>query len=151
RRLSGQHPRRAEQRADVRPRSGTRNLELGATARPVRADGVGLVVHARGFPMTTHRGGCHCGAVRFEADGEIAGVELCNCSICTRTGYLHWYVAPERFRLLTPREAFDTYVFGTRVAQHHFCKTCGISPFRRARSNPDEVDVNVRCVEGVDL
>lgn len=98
-----------------------------------------------------YSGGCHCGAIRFEVDGPIAAVEVCNCSICTRTGYVHWYVAPERFHLLTPMDAVATYQFGTRVAKHHFCKTCGISPFRRARSNPDEVDVNVRCLEGVDL
>jgi hypothetical protein len=53
--------------------------------------------------------------------------------------------------LLTSPDAITTYEFGTRVAKHHFCRTCGISPFRRARSNPNEVDVNVRCVEGVDL
>jgi hypothetical protein len=98
-----------------------------------------------------YTGSCHCGAVRFEVEGPIAGVEQCNCSICTRTAYLHWYVAPERFRLLTPPDAYATYQFGTRVAKHHFCKTCGISPFRRARSNPHEVDVNLRCLEGVDL
>jgi len=104
-----------------------------------------------GSAETIHRGGCHCGAVRFEVRGPIEGLEVCNCSICRRTGYVHWYVAPERFALLTPEDAFATYQFGTSAAKHHFCKTCGISPFRRARSNPEEVDVNVRCVEGVDL
>jgi len=98
-----------------------------------------------------YAGGCHCGAIRIEVTGPIEGVELCNCSICSRTGYLHWYVAPERFRLLTSWDAIDTYLFGTRVAKHHFCRTCGISAFRRARSNPQDVDVNVRCLDGVDL
>ncbi len=101
--------------------------------------------------MTTYRGSCHCGAVAFEAAGELSGLEVCNCSICTRSAYIHWYIAPERFRLLTPPDAFTTYEFGTRVAKHHFCRRCGISPFRRARSNPQEVDVNVRCLEGMDL
>lgn len=101
--------------------------------------------------MTTYRGSCHCGAVRYEAEGQIEFVEVCNCSLCSRTAYLHWYVAPERFRLLTSRDAIATYLWGTRVAQHYFCKTCGVSPFRRARSNPNEVDVNARCLEGVDI
>ena len=57
---------------------------------------------------------------------------------------------PERFRLETPEDAYATYQFGTRTSKNHFCKTCGISPFRRARSDPDLVDVNVRCLEGVD-
>jgi len=98
-----------------------------------------------------HTGGCHCGAVRFEARGAIEGLEICNCSICRRTGFIHWYVAPERFTLLTPEDAYATYQFGTCTAKNHFCTTCGISPFRRARSNPHDVAVNVRCIEGVDL
>jgi hypothetical protein len=101
--------------------------------------------------MPTWRGGCHCGAIRIEADGELEGLEICNCSICSMTAYIHWHVPPERFRLLTPMDALTTYQFGTRTARNHFCRTCGISPFRRSRSDPDDVDVNVRCLEGVDL
>jgi hypothetical protein len=101
--------------------------------------------------MPTHRGGCHCGRIRFEADGEIESVLLCNCSICQRTGYLHWPVGPERFRLLAGDGEYATYQFGTRVAKHHFCRNCGISPFRVARSHPEDVDINVRCLEGVDI
>jgi hypothetical protein len=106
-------------------------------------------VYARRVP--TYRGSCHCGRIRFEADGEIAEVQVCNCSICQRTGYLHWPVPPERFRLLAGAEDYATYQFGTRVAKHHFCRSCGISPFRVARSDPDDIDVNVRCLEGVDI
>jgi hypothetical protein len=101
--------------------------------------------------MATFRGSCHCDSIRFEVDGELSGLEVCNCSICTRTGYIHWYVPPERFRLSTSEDAIATYQFGTRTAKHHFCRSCGISPFRRARSNPNEVDVNVRCLDGVDI
>jgi hypothetical protein len=100
---------------------------------------------------STHYGSCHCGAIRFEADGELDDLDVCNCSICTMTGYVHWYVDPADFRLLTPDDAILTYEFGTRTAKHHFCRTCGISPFRRARSDPDKVDVNARCLDGVDL
>jgi hypothetical protein len=84
-------------------------------------------------------------------DGELADLEVCNCSICTRTAYIHWAVAPERFRLLTPWSAIETYEFGTRTAKHHFCRTCGISAFRVSRSDPHDITVNVRCLEGVDL
>ncbi len=100
--------------------------------------------------MPTHRGSCHCGRIRFEADGELTEVLVCNCSICQRTGYLHWTVSPEHFRLLAGADDYATYEFGTGVAKHHFCKRCGISPFRVARSDPDKIDVNARCLEGVD-
>ena len=101
--------------------------------------------------MPTWRGSCHCGRIRFEADGELTGLSVCNCSICRRSGYVHWAIPPERFRLLAGADAYATYEFGTLVAKHHFCTTCGISPFRVARSDPDQVDVNARCLEDVDL
>ena len=97
-----------------------------------------------------HRGGCHCGRVRYEVEGEIDRVLECNCSICGKKAYLHWIVARERFRLLTPWEELATYSFNTGVAKHHFCKMCGIAPFYIPRSDPDKIDVNLRCVEGVD-
>jgi centromere protein V len=101
--------------------------------------------------VTTWRGSCHCGAVRFEADGAIEWAELCNCSICSRKAYVHWYVPRERFRLLTPWSELATYRFGTGAAAHHFCTRCGIAPFYEPRSDPDKIDVNLRCVAGVDL
>ncbi len=100
--------------------------------------------------MPLYRGSCHCGAIRFEAVGELRDLDLCNCSICARNGFLHWYVEPEAFRLLSSDETLETYQFGTRTAKNHFCRVCGIAPFRRARSDPKMVDVNVRCLEGVD-
>ena len=100
--------------------------------------------------MALHRGGCHCGRIRFEVDAEIDAVSVCNCSICTRTGYLHWTVAPERVRITHGDGEWRSYRFGTGVADHRFCPTCGISPLRIARSDPDMIDVNARCLDDVD-
>jgi hypothetical protein len=101
--------------------------------------------------MTRSQGRCHCGAVRFDADGAPSAVLVCNCSICTMKGYLHWIVPTSAFRLLTPEEVLSTYTFNTGVAKHHFCSTCGVSPFYIPRSDPDKVDINARCLEGIDL
>ena len=101
--------------------------------------------------MSLLRGSCHCGAVRFEAECELRGLEVCNCSLCRRNGYIHCTVEPDAFHLLTDWDAIETYEFGTRTAKNHFCRTCGISPFRRSRADPDKIDLNVRCLEGVDL
>lgn len=98
-----------------------------------------------------YKASCHCGRVRIEVDGELTRVIECNCSICTRKGYLHWIVPRDTFRLLTAESELTTYTFNTGVAKHHFCRTCGVSPFYIPRSDPDKVDVNARCVEGVDL
>jgi len=99
----------------------------------------------------TYRGGCHCGRVAFEASGTIEDLEECNCSICAKKAYVHWFVPRESFHLLTPASDLATYRFNTRVAQHHFCPTCGVASFYIPRSDPDKIDVNVRCLEGVDL
>jgi hypothetical protein len=98
--------------------------------------------------LVTHRGGCHCGRVRFEVDAPYdLDATYCNCSICSKTGYLHLIVPAARFRLLTPRDELTTYTFNTHVAQHYFCRTCGIKSFYVPRSNPDGFSVNVRCLD----
>jgi hypothetical protein len=102
--------------------------------------------------MTTetiiHRGGCHCGLVRFEADGPAhLDVLDCNCSMCCKTGFLHWIVPLSRFRLLSGSDRLATYTFGTGVAKHLFCAACGIKAFYVPRSNPDGMDINVRCLD----
>jgi hypothetical protein len=101
--------------------------------------------------MAIYTGGCHCGRIRFEVEGELDGVSACNCSICARTGYLHWTVEPGQLRLLTKPDDWSTYRFGKRIAQNRFCSTCGVSPFRVPRSDPDKVTVNARCLDGVDV
>lgn len=98
--------------------------------------------------VTTHTGGCHCGRVRFEVDAPaIIAADDCNCSICRKSGFLHLIVSAEDFRLLQGEDAIQTYTFNTGVAQHHFCKHCGIKSFYIPRSHPDGVSVNVNCLE----
>lgn len=105
----------------------------------------------------THRGRCHCGAVRFEVDAlaRIAAIE-CNCSICRMTAFLHLIVPTTRFRLTRGEEMLSEYTFNSGVARHRFCRACGIKSFYVPRSNPDGIDVNVRCldagtIEGIDI
>jgi len=95
-----------------------------------------------------HRGGCHCGAVRFEVEApEAIEATDCNCSICRMTGFVHLIVPSRDFRLLAGEESLVTYQFNTGVARHRFCLVCGIKSFYVPRSNPDGIDVNVRCFE----
>lgn len=98
--------------------------------------------------MTTHTGGCHCGAIKFEIDAPAA-VEAarCNCGICSMCGFLHLFVTRNQFRLLQGDDAIATYTFNTGVAQHHFCRHCGIKSFYVPRSHPDALSINVNCLE----
>ncbi len=94
-----------------------------------------------------YQGSCHCGAVKFEVEApESVEVENCNCSICAMTGFLHLIVPARNFRLLSGEESLTTYTFNTGVAKHKFCKICGVKPFYIPRSNPDGVDINLRCL-----
>jgi len=101
--------------------------------------------------VPTFTGGCHCGHVRFRVTASLDRVTYCNCSICSKKGFLHLIVPPEDFELVSGRDALTTYRFNTGVAQHTFCATCGIHSFYVPRSDPDKIDVNVRCLDGVDV
>jgi hypothetical protein len=98
--------------------------------------------------MIRHLGGCHCGRVRFEvlAPEEIE-VSECNCSICSKSGYLHLIVPADRFRLLTGTDALTTYTFNTQTAKHLFCSVCGVKSFYVPRSHPDGFSINARCID----
>ena len=98
--------------------------------------------------MVTHRGGCHCGRVRFEVVAPTSvQVTECNCSMCARTGYLHLIVPKERFKLVSGADALTTYQFNTGTARHLFCSVCGVKSFYVPRSHPDGYSVNARCLD----
>ena len=101
--------------------------------------------------MASSSGGCHCGRVRFEVRGTPDEVSECNCSVCARKAYLHWIVPRAAFQLVAGENDLATYRFNTGVAQHHFCRHCGVASFYVPRSNPDSIDVNARCLDGVDV
>jgi hypothetical protein len=94
-------------------------------------------------------GGCHCGAVRFEAelDGQPVPALNCNCSVCRMTGFLHVMVPHSDFELVAGREALVSYRFGTGAAEHLFCGTCGVKSFYQPRSHPNAWSVNANCVD----
>ena len=94
-----------------------------------------------------YHGSCHCGAIQFEVEApESIEVEDCNCSICAKTGFVHLILPMAKFNLIRGADNLTTYSFNTGVAKHTFCKTCGVKPFYTPRSNPDGIDVNVRCL-----
>ncbi len=98
--------------------------------------------------LAWRQGGCHCGAVRFEAALPMrVEAQDCNCSICTKTGFAHVIVPESGFRLHSGEASLTSYTFNSGVARHLFCKVCGVKSFYRPRSNPDGWSVNARCLD----
>jgi hypothetical protein len=99
--------------------------------------------------MNRYPGSCHCGAVHFEVElADHIVVHECNCSMCNMVGFQHVIAPASRFHLTAASDAAITcYRFNTGVAQHTFCKHCGVKPFYTPRSNPDGISVNFRCLQ----
>lgn len=96
-------------------------------------------------------GACHCGAVQFTVTltEGFASARRCACSICRMRGAVAVTSTPDAFRLTHGAEKLATYRFNTNTAEHHFCSICGIYTHHKRRSNPNQLGVNVACLEGV--
>ena len=101
----------------------------------------------------TYAGSCHCGKVRFEATTDLAKVMSCNCSICSRLGWLLTFVPATEFKLISGEESLTDYQFAKKHVHHPFCRECGVHAFGHG-AGPGGVEmraINVRCLEGVDI
>lgn len=99
-----------------------------------------------------HPASCHCGAVQFTVTLVPEGLETtrrCDCSFCRRRGAIAVTAPLDGVKILTGQDKLTLYQFGTHTAQHHFCAVCGIYIYHRRRSNPNELGVNVACLEGL--
>ncbi len=106
------------------------------------------MAHTPVLDLHTYQGSCHCGAIQFTIQAPAAvTVQDCNCSICSKAGFLHLILPRSQFQLHQGQGSITTYRFNTGVAQHTFCKICGCKPFYTPRSNPDGIDINVRCLD----
>ncbi|AWM87825.1 GFA family protein [Microvirga sp. 17 mud 1-3] len=101
-----------------------------------------------------HKGSCHCGKVTFEVETDLEQVMECNCSHCSRKGYLLNFVPREALKVTQGGDELSTYTFNKHAIQHRFCPTCGCAPFadgQKPSSGEKMAAINVRCLEGIEL
>lgn len=98
------------------------------------------------------RATCHCGAVELTAD--LLDVEMapmrCTCSYCRRRQAGNVSARAESLVVERGADALTLYQFGTRTAEHWFCRHCGIYTHHRRRSDPSQVGINVGCIAGAE-
>ncbi|MGH8371637.1 MAG: GFA family protein [Gammaproteobacteria bacterium] len=100
-----------------------------------------------------YHGSCHCGKIAYEVEGELKEVAECNCSICSRRGYLLWFLPRSSLQLKTSDTDMKHYTFNKHRIKHYFCPTCGSAPFGMGADGKgnEMAAINVRCLEDVDI
>ncbi len=100
-----------------------------------------------------HSGSCHCGAVRYEVETDLAQVLSCDCTFCRKRGALWTYVGAEQFKLLSGQDDLADYQFNKKIIHHVFCRHCGVGSFSTAKGKDgyEGIGINVRCLDDVDV
>jgi hypothetical protein len=104
--------------------------------------------------MTTYQGKCHCNAVTFEVESDLAMVLECNCSHCSVKSLLLTFVPALQFRLLSGEAELTEYRFNKHVIIHLFCRICGVQPFGKGKdpaTGGETIAINIRTLTGVDM
>ncbi len=94
---------------------------------------------------------CHCGAVEVtvQFDNGLENIRRCDCSLCKRKGAVMAMVPITHLKVTKGQDNLTLYQWNTKVAEHYFCKTCGIYTHHKRRSNPNQYGINIACIEDV--
>ncbi|MCJ1258198.1 hypothetical protein MMC24_006029 [Lignoscripta atroalba] len=100
---------------------------------------------------------CHCAAVRYKINIpnlDSHPVLSCNCSICTKNGYLFVYPLREEVVFHQGYDHLKKYEFGKKSKDHLFCPTCGSTvgiDFRgHHHDGGDKLGINIRLLNDIE-
>jgi hypothetical protein len=103
----------------------------------------------------TYTGGCHCGAVRFEVELDLAeGASRCNCAMCTKLSCANVQVKPDQFRLVAGEDSLTLYQRAASPMKYPFCKQCGVHSFGSGdipELGGEFVTIHVNALDDIDL
>ena len=92
---------------------------------------------------------CHCGDVELEVETDLQTIKQCNCSICIRKNAKMCMVSKDSIQIIKGKENLTSYKFNTMIAEHFFCKNCGIYTHHNRRSDPNGVGINIGCIDAI--
>ncbi len=92
---------------------------------------------------------CHCGSVELEVETDLKTIKQCNCSICIRKNAKMCMVSKDSVQIIKGKENLTSYKFNTMIAEHFFCKTCGIYTHHNRRSDPNGAAINIGCIDEI--
>lgn len=100
-----------------------------------------------------YEGSCHCGAVTFSVAADIPTEGMtCNCSHCSRKGFVLTFVPVDQFTLKSGADNLTDYLFYKHAITHQFCKSCGTEAFALGTSPHGAMRaINLRCVPSIDI
>ncbi|MFA9262701.1 MAG: GFA family protein [Undibacterium sp.] len=103
--------------------------------------------------MQAYQGKCHCGAVTFLVQSDLASVIECNCSHCAIKSLLLTFVPASQFQLRSGEADLSEYRFNKHVIAHLFCRHCGVEAFGKGNDETgvEIIAINIRTLEGIDL
>ena len=93
---------------------------------------------------------CHCGAVVLKVNNDLDIIKQCNCSICKSNNAKMAMVSKESLSIIKGKEYLTSYKFNTMIAEHFFCKICGIYTHHNRRSDPNGAAVNIGGIDAID-
>ena len=96
-----------------------------------------------------HKGSCHCKAIEFEIESDLDKIMQCNCSICIRKNAKMCMVSKDSIKIIKGKENLTSYKFNTMIAEHFFCKNCGIYTHHNRRSDPNGAAINIGCIDAI--
>ena len=101
------------------------------------------------------KGSCHCGKVEFlikvSEEDIFKDIYRCDCSLCIKKGIIMKPLPKEKFTLIQGDEFLNSYKWNKKIAEHFFCKTCGVYTHHKRRRDPTQFAVNIACIDGLTM
>ena len=99
------------------------------------------------------QGSCHCGRINFQVKDTRISEDLykCNCSLCKKKGIVMKPLEKNLFKLIKGEEFLSSYKWNKLIAEHFFCKICGVYTHHKRRRNPEQISINFACLENINF